>query len=221
MAATFVAAAGFLNVPASSPDGSERITGHTLRVTGAQGMARAGLDVWAIQLLGRWGSSTVMTYIRDAQLDTATSWASRAASSGAATRSSSALSLEQLVEELIAKKLNGSAVVPPPVSAAAPVDTEVSQALSHEVEARAHVAQGALEVVRSSTGIWHEVLFGPPVADLDASVTQCGWRFGKAGAALKARSELPTVYKSLCARCFPTLREELKESASGMARRLG
>ena len=48
-------AAAQLKIPACSPDGSERISGHSMRVTGAQGMARLGLDLWAIQLLGRWG----------------------------------------------------------------------------------------------------------------------------------------------------------------------
>ena len=42
MAATFIHAAGLLGVPAVSPDGSEAITGHSLRVTGAQGLARVG-----------------------------------------------------------------------------------------------------------------------------------------------------------------------------------
>ena len=55
MAATIERAASALQVPLSSPDGCERISGHTLRVTGAQGMAKFGLDLWAIQLLGRWG----------------------------------------------------------------------------------------------------------------------------------------------------------------------
>ena len=52
---TFRAAARCVGVPLVSPDGSEKISGHTLRVTGAQGLARLGLDLWAIQLFGRWG----------------------------------------------------------------------------------------------------------------------------------------------------------------------
>ena len=40
-------------------DGSERLSGHSLRVTGAQGLARLGVDLWAIQLIGRWGSEKV------------------------------------------------------------------------------------------------------------------------------------------------------------------
>ena len=62
---TLKAAAQALEVPLSNGDGSERISGHSLRTTGAQGLARLGLELWAIQLLGRWGSDT-------------TSWAEKA-----------------------------------------------------------------------------------------------------------------------------------------------
>ena len=58
-------AASFLRVPLTSRDGTQRVSGHSLRPTGAQGLARLGLDVWAIQLLGRWGSGAVMEYVRD------------------------------------------------------------------------------------------------------------------------------------------------------------
>ena len=62
-----------------SPDGTERVSGHSLRVTGAQGLARLGLDAWSIQLLGRWGSAVVFGYIREAALGSAELWARRAA----------------------------------------------------------------------------------------------------------------------------------------------
>ena len=42
MAATFIHVVGLLGVPAVSPGGSEAITGHSLRVTGTQGLARFG-----------------------------------------------------------------------------------------------------------------------------------------------------------------------------------
>ena len=43
-------------------------SGHALRVTGAQGLSRAGLGIHAIQVLGRWGSDAVLLYIRNAPL---------------------------------------------------------------------------------------------------------------------------------------------------------
>ena len=55
----------------ASPDGSERVTGHSLRVSGAQGLALLGLHLWTVQLHGRWGSDVVKRYIRDSPLSSA------------------------------------------------------------------------------------------------------------------------------------------------------
>ena len=41
-----------------------RITGHSPRVTGAMRMALAGHSEWIIQVFGRWGSATVLQYVR-------------------------------------------------------------------------------------------------------------------------------------------------------------
>jgi len=59
-----------LGTPLVSEDGTSRVSGHTLRPTGAQGLTRMGLDIWAVQLLGRWGSSVVQRYVRDAATGT-------------------------------------------------------------------------------------------------------------------------------------------------------
>ena len=77
--ATIVRAAELLQVELVSADGSERVSGHSLRPTGAQGLTRLGVDIWAVQLLGRWGSSTVQTYVRDASVSAAAAVARRQA----------------------------------------------------------------------------------------------------------------------------------------------
>ena len=64
-------AARLLQCPLESPDGAERITGHSLRPTGAQGLARMGLDTWSIELLGRWGGKCVRQYVRAASVSSA------------------------------------------------------------------------------------------------------------------------------------------------------
>ena len=98
---TIVKAAELLGVPAKDGHGRERISGHTLRVTGAQGLAMAGLELWAIQLLGRWGSQSVTRYVRDAHLETVSKDAS-------AKRARFAqLDLDDIVE-LVCKKLGST-----------------------------------------------------------------------------------------------------------------
>ena len=79
MVSTIEHAAAALGTPLQSADGGERISGHTLRVTGAQGLARAGVECWAIQLLGRWGSDAVLGYVRAIPLERSAGWARRVA----------------------------------------------------------------------------------------------------------------------------------------------
>ena len=92
VAATLSEAAVKLSVPVETASG--KITGHTMRVTGAQGLAAGGLDLWAIQLLGRWGSMAVKTYVREAHLEQAEGWARRVGQN---------MDLEDLVANVAAK----------------------------------------------------------------------------------------------------------------------
>ena len=79
MVDTIVKAALTLKIPLATPDGTSRVSGHSLRVSGAQGLSRLGVDTWAIQLLGRWGSATVLKYIKEVPLELSATWARRAA----------------------------------------------------------------------------------------------------------------------------------------------
>ncbi|CAK0883768.1 unnamed protein product, partial [Prorocentrum cordatum] len=99
--ATIRAAAEALGLPAVSADGLYLWGGHSLRVSGAQSLARAGLDIWLIQLLGRWGSDAVLGYIRAAPLAVSTTWALRA-SCGASPGASVSLSLDEVAGQLAA-----------------------------------------------------------------------------------------------------------------------
>ena len=61
-----------LNIPLQrlGPDGKlrDRFSEHVLRVSGAQFLARRGMQLICIQLLGRWGSAAILRYIQDAPL---------------------------------------------------------------------------------------------------------------------------------------------------------
>jgi integrase len=65
---TIVAMARHLGLAEFAQSGAPRFTGHSFRVTGAMWLAASGIDVWRIQLHGRWGSSTVLRYVRLAPL---------------------------------------------------------------------------------------------------------------------------------------------------------
>ena len=55
-----------LGVPTHAPNGASLVTGHVPRATGAIFFAENGVEVWRIQLLGRWGSGAIKLYIKDA-----------------------------------------------------------------------------------------------------------------------------------------------------------
>eukprot|EP00435_Cladocopium_sp_Y103_P056907 s446_g19.t1 len=48
--------------------GTWRISGHTFRITGARLLCQWGLDPITIQLIGRWGSNAVLSYLAEAPL---------------------------------------------------------------------------------------------------------------------------------------------------------
>ena len=59
--------------------------------------------------------------------------------------------------------------------------------------------------------IWHEILCGPGQGPLVTWVTTCGWNFAsQSKARLPASDEWPKSHKSLCQKCFPIERENLK-----------
>ena len=58
----------FYNDLAKAAGFQGRVTGHSARVEGAMRMAYARHTEWTIQLFGRWGSNTVLKYVREALL---------------------------------------------------------------------------------------------------------------------------------------------------------
>merc|ERR1712020_97240 len=67
MVASIVYAARLLGV-VDLRDGSLRVSGHSLRATGAQGLISLGWRADAVQLQGRWMSEAVVRYTREAAL---------------------------------------------------------------------------------------------------------------------------------------------------------
>ena len=223
-----VEAAKALEVPVETASG--KVTGHTMRVTGAQGLAAGGLDLWAIQLLGRWGSMAVKAYVRESHLEQAEFWARRVGQRR---------DLDEMVADVanrVEEKLRGQELWAAAVAAASSsissnqVDQkaldkeklkEDSEALA--VEAIAHKGSGkpTEDAVISEKGIVHAILLGPPAVPSEMAMTSCGWKFGRSSsAALIRRSELPESYKVLCAKCFPREREGAKEKLRLLAAEL-
>ena len=233
MTATIVQAALRLDIPTSSSDGAARVSGHSLRASGAQGLARAGVDTWAIQLLGRWGSDTVLEYIREVPLELSASWATRATSSHStdlasllASRSAAASStvvspppscLSRPGEDREPLRVQASqpASLPAPALAVEAGPRDLDQALL-EAEHAATVEALPLtdcSFLSSSSGKWHKLSHTGLIGSSAGWSAACGWRFAGSSAAL--RNSLPEnlCHKHFCAKCFPEHRACLKAEA--------
>ena len=60
---TFEAIAKSLNLQTHSPTGARLFTGHSARATGAVHLAQTQIELWRIQLFGRWGSDAFKLYV--------------------------------------------------------------------------------------------------------------------------------------------------------------
>jgi len=242
--ATLVAAADLLKVPRAAPDGTERISGHTLRATGAQGLAKAGLELWAIQLLGRWGSDSVRLYVREAHLARSEEWARRALQTrsltdlaaaaapqvAARTREGEQLhaAVEQVCVELGASAASAgqpaadiAAQLATPILVEAdgefappPVDEQARRTGADEELARGELAT-AIVVLNLASGVAHRAVAETMGEDSSAATAGCGWKFGKT-----PEIEFPSPdavardHKRICGKCFPRWRALLKAGAA-------
>ena len=65
---TFQALAARLGLATHHPNGARAYTGHSARVTGARHLASTQVDLWRVQLFGRWGLEVFVHYIQEAPL---------------------------------------------------------------------------------------------------------------------------------------------------------
>ena len=202
MTETIRVGASRLGVKLSAADGSARVTGHSLRVTGAQGLARLGVDTWAVQLLGRWGSPTVLEYVQAVPLERSSEWARRAAT----------VTLEQMASSSPCSSTSAAPQISAlPAAAGAKTDIKAALEVAKEVSS---AGSSSVSFVVSSLGLWHCVPGHGASGPTSTWTTSCGWRF--AGKELRTASELPEAlcYKFMCARCLGPRREAAKASAS-------
>lgn len=61
---TFQHLGAALGLPTSHPNGARCFAGHSARASGAVHLAASQIEVWRIQLFGRWGSQVFLQYIR-------------------------------------------------------------------------------------------------------------------------------------------------------------
>ena len=185
-----------LGMTLESPDGAEKVGGHSLRVTGAQELARLGYHLWYIQLFGRWGSEVVRKYLREAPLDAPTPSASSHVST---------IDFVELAEHL-SQHFNRKAwpSVPSGVQGSPMPDPNVVQALVEDHSDVVVAAPPRLEVraedlvcnLHPKSGVTHR--------KRTDNKSVCGWRFSNSMLASSppTLAEGPKVWGQVCRQCF-------------------
>ena len=199
---TICEGARLLGIAQAAPDGSERVTGHSLRVTGAQGLVIRGWDLWTVQLHGRWGSDVIKRYIRDSPL------AAVAAGRGPAARQE--LDLEAVVAAVNRIVQPLGRVVPATVQEAVCPSTVVGQPplaeTAAQLEAERHASvepepRPARFVLNTRSGTYHRRV------DAGSFSAACGWSSRtNPYAFVPDVAAGPQSGAQLCSRCWPTLR---------------
>ena len=162
-----------------APDGSERISGHSLRVTGAQGLAGRGWNLWTVQLLGRWGSDSVKGYFREAPLQALLH-----------SRPTEQLDIDTVVEQLVAKLASTHlAHLPAP---AAP-ELEDANVLVQERVEQQNLPPEVTLVINDISGVTHRMA--------TEKLACCGWAYHRHPHTIVggpvASHHIP------CSNCFP------------------
>ena len=219
--------------------GAPRFTGHSFRVTGAMWLASSGIDVWRIQLHGRWGSDTVLRYVRLAPL-----------AKNMALEASLGKDLSEVRSALLHAKATLADLAPR--QADIPLEDSFAEALGPLAQSEPFLGKPTVEQILGNTSVkgWyrkpkHQELLvsniGPPNYDgklhsqrppqfcsgeppalCDWQPTHnkawCGWKFRDAG----ARAEL-IVWDAngeessslvLCNRCFGKRRTKKSSSST-------
>ena len=186
----------------------QRFGEHALRVSGAQALARGGMELYLIQLFARWGSSAVGRYVQQAPL------AHQAGVAGKVASALSLLAVSQAVDE-VRSQVSEQGLLTTALQERLALPTLPSAAALEQLSARLALLERRAGPLASPTSAvpetvlnldsrcLHRVLTDTAVCQPAHWVTYCGWAFGvrphrRASAAVDAASR--------CERCFPEFR---------------
>ena len=193
-------------------EGEHLISGHTFRITGARYLSSLGLDAITVQLLGRWGSDAVLTYLAEAPLQGLASRVKPLAQSGLKqqmqangtwqenqfdkktnardaldrekTRRKELADMKEKMHEMECKCEKLSDIVD---GIAIAVDPDRQMELWHVRNGRSFVMHKALVSLSTAPHTWKTI---------------CGWHFSGKDHVTTDRSHDPRVDCRCCPKCF-------------------
>ena len=190
---TFEALAHRLHLPIVHENGARAYTGHSARVTGARFMAIHNIELWRIQLFGRWGSDVVLHYVQDApvaQLDML------------ALESTATMSVRKAQEELLSLQQRikecKTSFMQPELHMLEDCDASVHLSVSEE-------NLPSVTILNTAKGGRYRLTL---IYKLDIHPrrwrARCGWPFGKNQADYRICKDIPSTAIHLrCSKCFP------------------
>ena len=182
-------------------NGAPKFTGHTARASGAHHLAQAGVDLWRVQIFGRWSSAAFLRYVRSAPL---------ASLSSLATESS-------LTNSIAAARLELQALAAQP-GAPQLEDPKELVPVNHDMIVEATPVKVIPPAVRefvqntASCGKFHEVLVKGDSIHPREWRTRCGWYFGRGLTTYSLQNSEPS--EARCKVCFPEARCETTSDSS-------
>ena len=193
---TFETIARQLQIPTETAQGARKFTGHSARASGAVHLANTQIELWRIQLFGRWGSNVFQQYVRDAPLSQLQGLAQEATlkSSLAAARAELSALLAQARSAPTLQASSG--LKSQPVTCMA--DCESAAQLTPQ-----SASQTACKFVinRATHGKVHKVSNNDKYTPHHMWHTHCFWHFARCSADYSLTDHFPEG-GSECAKCF-------------------
>ena len=192
---TFTAIAEAQGLETTWNNGAPKYTGHSARASGAVHLALAKVDLWRIQLFGRWTSSAFLRYVRSAPL--------------------------ACLHELSLETAKVPAL-PPPAGSSASTDcasetsslVQVSEEMMEEASPLPSVSEVAKEFVtnKSAKGKVHKVIAHSEDLHPRHWRSKCGWYFGRGMTSYDLHDFQP--HGQICKICFSSRTPQGEDDSS-------
>ena len=199
---TFEEIAKKLNLKIQSPTGLRLFTGHSARATGAVHLAQTQVELWRIQLFGRWGSDCFKLYVRDAPLNQLHSLAQETSLPASLTSARAELGAILQATRHLQNQQAHSSIQDQPVAAL--MDCEAASPLASPITAS---AAESFVLNRAVNGKLHRIAEHSPTTPHHMWRTHCFWYFARFLADYELLGSNMTSAPK-CAKCFKHLKHE-------------
>ena len=191
---TFETIACFNGIDLNSDNGALRFSGHSARSSGAQHLVKLGVDLWRVQIFGRWSSNAFLKYIRESPLENLDKLAS----------------LNCIQNQIMNAKaqLQESHAAEPRVAAGSPPVAQVSLDMLEEVAPSvADCEDSPVQFVSNDAtgGLVHTILVHGEEIHPRHWRAKCNWHFGRGLTSFSLSTTLPAGKQ--CKVCFNLPRE--------------